>query len=63
VNDTDGMHISLDSSMEPGTWDQTLAAIEVGTPMKVVPVSMAVRPLDVPTLIDITQACTVIATS
>lgn len=31
--------------MEPGTWAQILAAKGVGAPMRVVPVSMAARPL------------------
>ena len=46
--------------MEPGTWDQILAAMEVGAPMRVVPVSIAARPLDDPTLI--VFPCTVTAT-
>lgn len=31
--------------MEPGTWAQILAAKGVGAPMRVVPVSMAARPV------------------
>jgi hypothetical protein len=43
------MHISLatpESSMEPGTWAQILAAAKgVGAPVRVAPVSTAARPL------------------